>query len=465
MKQITSYVYELALVGLSAGIFVAPVVGADVISSTDYRSIQEAIDKNPGQMIYVPAGDHKITKPLVIANDNSGLYGDGRIIQTSPDEQFLWIKQASGVRIRHLTLTRIIEKLDVQQYGILAEECENLCLDGLQIIDHRSRGGAIAIVGCRNATVQNCCIDNYMTITVEDRLKDTAHGYGGYAFHDIDGTGIQVFESTGTLIQFNRIIESRLKPTPELQKEHQLGFMFKKLEQKPPNVSDEDWNSNFNRVWHQGSGMIIGQNSDRSRVIGNLIENAAQGIDIHSDHIIVSNNIVNNSFMGMKAMHGSRNVLILGNQFSKNALWSIGLMPGVNSCAAAPGVPANVDGGSIVASNIISDFGYGDAYWMWGGPGKKCYPLRFTEGQEAEDPPLRDVLIQGNVVYDSGRDGVLVDGRPKVVPPRYKHAVDISQGMENETGPAYRAAPRGLHFADNIFHPGEEGISNSPLTP
>jgi hypothetical protein len=393
------------------------------------------------------------------------LFGYGRIIQTVPDELILSINHANGVRIRNLTLTRVIEKLNVQQNGVLAEDCENLCLDGLQIIDHRSRGGAITIRGCRNATIQNCLIDNYMTITVEDRLKDTAHGFGGYAFYDIDGTGIQVFESTGTMVQFNRIIESRLKPTPELKKEHQLGFMFKKLEKKPPNVSDEDWNNNYNRVWHQGSGMIVGQNSDLTRVIGNFIENAAQGIDVHSDHIIIANNIVNNSFMGMKAMHGSRNVLILGNQFSKNALWSIGLMPGVNSSAAAPGVPANVDGGSIVASNIISDFGYGDAYWMWGGPGNGCYPLRFIEGQEAEDPPLRDVLVQGNLVYDTGRDGVLVDGQPTVLPPRYKCAVDVSPGAENETGAAYRAAPRGIQFADNIFQPGEEGISNAPQAP
>lgn len=31
------------------------------------------------------------------------------------------------------------------------------------------------------------------------------------------------------------------------------------------------------------------------------------------DHVIVSQNVVINSFIGMKAMHGSRNVLITGN--------------------------------------------------------------------------------------------------------------------------------------------------------
>jgi hypothetical protein len=53
--------------------------------------------------------------------------------------------------------------------------------------------------------------------------------------------------------------------------------------------------------------------SDCTRLLGNHIENAVQGIDLHCDHVIVSNNIVTNAFIGMKAMHGSRNVLISGN--------------------------------------------------------------------------------------------------------------------------------------------------------
>ncbi len=118
--------------------------------------------------------------------------------------------------------------------------------------------------------------------------------------------------------------------------------------------------------------------------MGNHIENAAQGIDLHSDHVIVANNIVTNSFVGMKAMHGSRNVIITGNQFSRNDLWAIGMMPGTAAHPAADGKPEtdNSDGGSIIANNIISDFGRGHAQWIWG---TRNAPLKFDTGQEADD--------------------------------------------------------------------------------
>jgi len=151
-------------------------------------------------------------------------------------------------------------------------------------------------------------------------------------------------------------------------------------------------------------------------------------------------------------MHGSRHVLILGNQFSRNDLWSIGLMPGAASHSARlaeSGKSArqpNVDAGSIVANNIISEFGYGDAHWIWKANGT---PIRLDAGQKPENPPLTDVIVQGNIVYDTDRD----------------HARDSSQ-----TGPRYAytvlVAPevqRAL-FKDNIFHPGRDGISNLNLT-
>ena len=62
--------------------------------------------------------------------------------------------------------------------------------------------------------------------------------------------------------------------------------------------------------------------------------------------ITVSGNIVINAFIGMKAMHGSRNVLITGNQFTRNSLWAIGLMPGAAANAE------NFDGGSIISNNL-----------------------------------------------------------------------------------------------------------------
>jgi hypothetical protein len=136
----------------------------------------------------------------------------------------------------------------------------------------------------------------------------------------------------------------------------------------------------------------------------------------------------------MKAMHGSRNVLIIGNQFSKNSLWAIGMMPG-----AAANV-ANTDGGSIIANNIISDFGHGDAHWIWG---DERSPLKFDTGQQPDDPPLTDVIVQGNIVDAIG-------------PPRYKYAVIIPGGP---------STPRGIHFSNNLFHPGTKGVASIELPP
>ena len=88
--------------------------------------------------------------------------------------------------------------------------------------------------------------------------------------------------------------------------------------------------------------------------------------------------------MGMKAMHGSRNVIITGNQFVKNSLWAIGLMPGAASHEG------NTDGGSIIAHNLISDFGHGDAHWIWG---DERSPFKFDTGQE---PMIRRSLMSSS---------------------------------------------------------------------
>jgi hypothetical protein len=223
-------------------------------------------------------------------------------------------------------------------------------------------------------------------------------------------------------------------PTPELKAKHKLGDWIKKNAEKGSIVNQATWDLNYTDAWQQGSGIIVTapEVSDLTRILSNHIENAAQGIDLHSDHVIVSNNIVVTSFMGMKAMHGSRNVIITGNQFVKNCLWAIGLMPGAAANAE------NTDGGSIIANNIISDFGHGDAHWIWG---NERAPFKFDTGQQPDDPPLTDVIVQGNIVHSIGK-------------PRYKYAVIIPGGPNT---------PRGMHFSNNLFHPGTQGVANTEL--
>lgn len=430
-------------------------------SVADYPSIQAALDANPGRVVFLPAGDYEIVKKVVINKSGSGLYGPGRIIQTASDQPILTVENAADVQLRDLTLTRAEGKMESRSEGLFLHRAHDAALDNVRVLDNRSPAGAISLRECRGAQVRGCRVENYMCVSVDDRTRSENYGY---AFHCIDGSGIVVVDSEGTTVQNCRVVERRLLPTPEVKAQHQLGVFTKKNAQKGALISQQVWDAGYVDNWHQGSGIVINgpRRNWRTQLLGNQIENAAQGIDLHCDQIVVANNIIFNSFIGMKAMHGSRNVLITGNQFIKNDLWAIGLMPGAASGISrpaegnSPALEPNTDGGSIVANNIISDFGYGNAAWIWG-KSASCNPLRFDRGQTPGNPPLTDVLIQGNIIYDTGRDLPLIDGQPRREPTRYHYAVRIEAGSAN--------SPQGLHFSDNIFHPGTSGVSNVELPP
>ena len=402
-------------------------------SATSYDSIQAALDANPDQMVYVPAGDFLISEKIRIRGKRSGLFGPGKIIQQNPGQPIIEIEDASDAEIRDVTLTRPEGKTETQKEGILAIRCNDPVIENIRILNNQTRTAVIALRECRSARISHCIIRNYMRVSIDDR---TASEDWGYAFNCTDGTGISVNQCVGTLIECNRVTEEHFVPTPEIKARYKLGDYVRKNDQKGKIISQEAWDANYTDTWQQGSGIIVtGPTiSDQTRIIGNHIENAAQGIDLHCDHVLVSNNIVSNSFIGMKAMHGSRNVLIIGNQFTRNSLWAIGLMPGTAADEH------NADGGSIVANNIISDFGHGDAHWIWGNDRS---PLRFDSGQEADDPALTDVLVQGNLLHSIGA-------------PRYQYAVIIAGGPNT---------PQGLHFQNNLLPPGHGGLCNSELPP
>jgi hypothetical protein len=357
-------------------------------------------------------------------------------------------------------LTRAAGKQESTKGAVLINKCAGATLAGLQILDNWANANAISVAESPRCQVRDCLVQNYSRIAIDDRTKTS---FLGYAFTCIDGTGISVSGCVGAMIIHNRVVETRMLPTPELKAKYNLGKFVKKNAVKGWHISQEAWDAEYFNGWHQGSAIVVnsGETGDCIQLLGNYVENAAQGIDIHGDHVILANNIINNSFIGMKAVHGSRNVLIAGNQFSKNDLWSIGLMPGTASHEAGQGVElsggrrsspvANVDGYSIIANNIISDFGYGSAHWNWPSNLGNLSPVRLGTNGFAEQgkPPVRDVIVQGNVIYDTGRDQILVDGKPQVEPPRYAYAVRIAEGKDK---------PPGLIFADNLFHPGTAGV-------
>jgi hypothetical protein len=403
------------------------------LSVSAYPSIQAALDANPNRMLFVPAGDYPITAKIRIRGERSGLFGPGRIIQQSADQPIIEIENATATEIRDLTLTRPEGKMESRNEGLLAIKCRDLVIDNVRVIDNRSPAGAITLRDSQDCRISRCLVRNYMRVSIDDRTQSKDWGY---AFNCTDGTGISVSYSPGCLIEGNRVIEDNFVPTPEIKAKHKLGDFVKKNDVKGGVMSQQAWDANYTDAWQQGSGIVVNAPTvtDLTRVIGNHIENAAQGIDLHCDHVIVANNIVTNAFIGMKAMHGSRNVLITGNQFTRNSLWAIGLMPGAGAN------PENFDGGSIISNNIISDFGHGDAHWIWG---DERSPFKFDTGQQPDDPPLTDVIVTGNIVHSIGK-------------PRYKYAVIIAGGPNT---------PRGMHFSNNLLHPGTLGVSNTELKP
>lgn len=424
-----------------------------------HRSIQDALAARPGQVIALPPGDYILTEKLRLRGDGSGLRGPARIVQTNAEQPIIEIEKGANIELRDLTLVRPEGKTDTRHEGVLAIDCRSLVLDGVAVMDNRSNAAAIALRRCALTQVRHCRIENYMRISIDDR---TASADWGYAFRCSDGTGIGVADCQGLLIEGNSIVERNMLPTEAVQKQHGLGKFVKKNAQKGSVTNQQTWDAEYTDNWRQGSAIVLSapESIDRVQILGNSIENAAQGIDIHADHVIVAQNIVNNAHVGMKAMHGSRNVLIIGNQFIKNDLWAIGLMPGAASHAAAPakaGKPAvspNVDGGSIIANNIISDFGRGNARWIWDPTRYTCCPIRLDGGQKPDNPPLSRVVIQGNIIYDTERDDATANEGGKPKRPGYKFAVLVAGGPQR---------PQQVVFANNLFDPGTEGISNIPI--
>ena len=458
-----------ALTAAAFGLFVAAAstfAAPPSYSVAEYPSIQEALDANPGRLVYVPAGDYPISKAVQIKQAGSGLWGPGRIVQDDPASAVVEIIGAADVQLRDLTLTRSEGKKESLKGALLVNKSTGVTIANIRVIDNWANANAISLVDSPRSQIRDCLVQNYSRIAIDDRTKTS---FLGYSFNCIDGTGISVNGCVGAMIVNNRIIESRMVPTPELKAKYNLGKFVKKNATKGWHISQEAWDAEYFNGWHQGSALVVnsGETGDCLLLLGNYIENAAQGVDIHGDHVILANNIIANSFIGMKAVHGCRNVIISANQFSRNDLWSIGLMPGTSSHVAGEGVElsggrrsnpvANVDGYHVVANNIISDFGYGTAHWNWPTDSDNLAPIRLGApgfGEQGK-PRLRDVILQGNIVYDTGRDQILVDGKPQLEPPRYNYAVKFPAGEKN--------LPEGLHFADNLFHPGLKGVADGEL--
>ncbi len=409
---------------------------SDNLDLSKYSSIQAAIDANPGKVINLPSATYTISTALKLTTNGSGLNGFAKIIQENPNEPIIDIANAKYVKLSGLTLVRKISDIPVNADGIRAQGCVGLSLENVRVFDNKSSGAGIRLNNCIDASIANCRVENYMCISIDDR---TGSMDWGYAFNCIDGTGITVSESIDVLIINNSVVEYDLRPTREVKEKYKLGDFVKMNQTKGELVSQKTWDEKWVSNWHQGSAILVTSPYKTSRIqlVANRIRNAAQGIDIHADNVIVSQNIVENSFMGLKAMHGSRCVIISSNQFIKNDLWAIGVMPGAASFGASKGKPSNDDGSTIISNNIISQLGEGDSAWIWNGGGRAIF---VDLGQKDENPPIRDVIISGNIMYCSDENN-----------PKFAYSLLIKKGTKASK------TPQNIKVSsDNIFKKGSK---------
>jgi hypothetical protein len=439
------------------------------ISASDFASLQAAIDANPGGTIVVPSGDHAIDDSLILRHDSTTLCGPGRIVQKNANAAMVRVEDAKNIVVRDVTLARDGASEDTAQAGILVNSCEHVQIENVRVIDNHSYSGSIRLQNSSYCRVENCYILNYKRIGIDDRtrLPDL-----GYAFQCIDGTGIGVSDCVGTMILNNQIIEQRLLPTRETMERYHLGKLIDgKLPTNFGRLGKWVESAGFAKHWHQGSAIIVSgpEKTTFTRISGNYIENSAQGMDIHSDNFICTENIVNKGMMGMKAMHGSRYGIIAKNIFSRVDNWGIMVGPGTASHAAErekdgkPARPANSDGTIIISNNVVSDFGRGLEFWNWGGDGPDAASaavFRFERGQVASNPPLSNVLVEGNMITNSdeelGPDGEAI--HPK---PRYNYAVLVDEPPANSQDHHY---PVNIKIVNNLFVAGQKGLSTVPIS-
>ena len=438
--------------------FMIPSLAMADIQSTDYPSLQAAIDANPGHVVYVPNGDHLLSETITVKTPGTGLCGPGRLVMTDASKDFIHVLEANDVTIRDIKLFRERGKHDGGRSGIFAVRCDGLTIDGVSVINNCGENAGLKIEHCTRLAVRNCLVRDYKAMAIDDRTRDA-----GYAFKCVDGNGMKFFDCQGAQITNNRIIETVFRATKENRDKYDLGRVTIISESPGRPIPKTILENRYTGNWHQGAALFFGEQGQSSVLSGNYIENAAQGFDIHGDYVTVTGNIVNGAVVGAKAMHGSKHVLISNNQFSRVDLYGVLLAPGVMSRDAVeangdqPAKGPNVDAGTAVIGNIISDYGFGDQYWSLGSsPGVSLYAISLEYGQEPDDPPLRDVIIANNIVYNTGRDKVIVDGHPQVVPPRYEFALMLQLP---------EASRQTVKVHGNIFHPGSIGVCNVELPP
>jgi len=187
---------------------------------TDYPTPQEAINAHPGVQLFVPPGLYKIDAALIFTGEGGGLYGPGTIEQTNPGATIVTIENGVMTRIEGVTLTRSESTEPARGPGLFINTSRLVEIRGVHVVKARARDAAIEVRNSQQVTVKDCLVRDYKCIAIDDRTSSPLYGY---AFRAIDGTGILVNASTGTVIESNRIIEETYLPTREAVDQYKLG--------------------------------------------------------------------------------------------------------------------------------------------------------------------------------------------------------------------------------------------------
>jgi polygalacturonase len=134
----------------------SPALAQADVQSTDYPSLQAAIDANPGCTIYVPNGDHLLTETVMIKTSGTGLYGPGRLVMTDASKDIINVRDASDVTIRDIKLFRERGKHDGGRNGIFAASCDGLTIDGVSVFNNCGENAGLKIEHCKRLTVRLC---------------------------------------------------------------------------------------------------------------------------------------------------------------------------------------------------------------------------------------------------------------------------------------------------------------------
>ena len=417
-------------------------------AAIDFAQIQSELFENTP--VSLNGATVTIDEPIRITRSSGRLTGPGTLVLTNPEVPAIVVENAKDVLIRDIRIVRAKEKQTANNSAILIMDSDDVEVSSVRIENSKARDAAIQLRRSNRCTIRDCVIKNYKRIAIDDRTDSDLYGY---AFRCIDGTGILATNCTHLIIADNRIVEDELIPTEQLKEVEQLGSVVPgRNPSKPGELGKTVAERGYANNWHQGSAIVVTgpEQSRHITVRGNQIENAAQGIDLHTDFAVVSENTIDHCLIGLKATHGCRGLTLANNLVTHVDLWGILLNPGAASHAGKEDVGPNVDGGIVITGNIIADYGYGHEYWNWGG----SYAIALYDGQLAENPPLRDVVIQGNVVYDPGRD----TGED----PRYRYALFVgSWHGPPEDSPNLA---EGLSIRNNRFHPGRDGVSNYEIS-